>query len=109
MFSAVNDMIPLFRPRRGRDDRDAGEKKLRVGGAAGRPNNADRAQGRTQGGGRDSGNILCGAAHGAHHLGGRSRPRKIKALKRSTQEWQDMRAVHDLRGPCSEKGPFGNA
>ena len=29
MFSAVNDMIPLFRPRRGRDDRDAGAGLMR--------------------------------------------------------------------------------
>ncbi len=26
--------------------------------------------------------------------------------KRNTQEWQDLRAVHDSRGPCSESGPF---
>lgn len=50
MFSAANDTIPLFRPRRGRDDRAAGKKKLRVDGAAGRPNNAVWAQGRIQGG-----------------------------------------------------------
>ena len=42
MFSAANDTIPLFRPRRGRDDRDAGEKKLHVGDEAGRPSNAER-------------------------------------------------------------------
>ena len=29
MFSAVNDMIPLFRPRRGRDDRDASAGLMR--------------------------------------------------------------------------------
>lgn len=80
MFSAVNDMIPLFRPRRRRDDRDEGEKKLHVGDEAGRPSNADRAQGRTQGAaagtscaGRRTVRIVSAAA---------PHPRKIKALKR---------------------------
>lgn len=46
MFSAVNDTLLPVRSRRGRDDRAAGEKKLHVGDEAGRPSNADRAQGR---------------------------------------------------------------
>ena len=49
MFSAANDTLLPVRSRRGRDDRAAGEKKLLVGDEAGRPSNADRAQGRTQG------------------------------------------------------------
>lgn len=32
-------------------------------------------------------------------------PKKIKMLKRNTQEWQDSRVVHDSRGLCSEKTP----
>lgn len=52
MFSAVNDTLLPVRSRRGRDSRDAGEKKLRVGGAADRPDDAVWAQGRMQGGGR---------------------------------------------------------
>lgn len=50
MFSAANDTLLPVRSRRGRDDRAAGEKKLHVGDAAGRPNNAVWAQGRMQGG-----------------------------------------------------------
>ena len=106
MFSAANDTIPLFRPRRGRDDRDAGKKKLRVDGAAGRPNNAVWAQGRMQGGGAAAGTSCAEAESSSklrvgepakqprrpHKAGGgqcanrehRPCPRKIKALKRST-------------------------
>lgn len=50
MFSAANDTLLPVRSRRGRDDRAAGKKKLHVGDEAGRPSNADRAQGRMQGG-----------------------------------------------------------
>ena len=116
MFSAANDTIPLFRPRRGRDDRDAGKKKLRVDGAADRPDDAVWAQGRMQGGGAATHPLTAQerAMRGrGTHAGGqcanrKHRPclRKIKTLKRSTQEWQDLRAVHDLRGTRSEKGPF---
>ena len=127
MFSAVNDTLLPVRSRRGRDDRAAGEKKLRVGDEAGRPSNADRAQGRTQGGAATG--TSCAEAGSNSKLrvgepakqprhphkagGGSARTastappclRKIKALKRSTQEWQDPRAVHDLRGTRSERAP----
>ncbi len=32
--------------------------------------------------------------------------RYLFSERSSVRGWQDLRAVHDLRGPCSEKGPF---
>ena len=32
--------------------------------------------------------------------------RRLVAERPSVRGWQDLRAVHDSRGPCSEKGPF---
>ncbi len=32
--------------------------------------------------------------------------RRLVAERSSVRGWQDSRAVHDSRGPCSEKGPF---
>ena len=128
MFSAANDTLLPVRSRRGRDDRAAGEKKLLVGDEAGRPSNADRAQGRTQGA-RQREHLVRRrrAARSRMWASPRNsratrtkregavreprappppRQRETKTLKRSTQEWQDPRAVHDLRGARSEKGPF---
>ena len=44
--------------------------------------------------------------HGCHWGCGISRPPDAPALFGAVGAWQDLRAVHDLRGPRSEKGPF---
>ncbi len=107
MFSAANDTLLPVRSRRGRDDRAAGEKKLHVGDAAGRPNNADRAR---------AGRLAIG--HSSSHTKDANRTRGgaqtastapvRKRSKRSNEHlgMADLRAVHDVRGPRSEKGPF---
>ena len=44
--------------------------------------------------------------HGCHWGCGISRPPDAPALFGVVGAWQDLRAVHDLRGARSEKGPF---
>ena len=44
--------------------------------------------------------------HGCHWGCGISRPPDAPALFGVVGAWQNLRAVHDLRGPRSEKGPF---
>ena len=72
---------------------------------------ARQTQQRRQGAGAHAGGTTAGTSCAGRRTvrivsAAAPHPRKIKALKRSTQEWQDMRAVHDSRGPRSEKDPF---
>lgn len=107
MFSAANDTIPLFRPRRGRDDRDAGKKKLRVDGAAGRPNNAVWAQGRlaiehSSSHTKDADRAQGGIAQGGARRGVRQRDHLVRRRRAArSRVWanpRNNRAARTKRG-----------
>ena len=87
------------RGRRGRQTRRRGLGAGAHAGGARQPTHSPHKNAQCAGEGRTQGGQCANRKH---------RPclRKIKTLKRSTQEWQDLRAVHDLRGTRSEKGPF---
>ena len=66
-----------------------------------------------EGGGVVAGGSCCSVLFGGAGVAGAravwrwSAAQGLRALGRFVDAgWQDLRAVHDSRGPCSEKGPF---
>ena len=65
------------------------------------------------GGGVVAGGSRCSALFGGAGVAGARAVWRCSAAQRlralgwfADAGWQDLRAVHDSRGPCSEKGPF---